>query len=255
MTPVGTTKRHEGTQETLDVYIPTRAGRLAASVHLPALIPAPVVICCHGLMSSKSSTKFVAVGEEFSRAGLGIVRFDFSGCGQSAAVLGKDLISSRLLDLEAVIAYVGNQSWAAGPAGLLGSSLGGFVALRAAVSSARLIGPVVCWATPFDLKRLRLATERLDLAGPAFVDAVGAGGLENLGDLPPLQRVLLIQGEDDESVPWTESVEIYRRLGEPKQLVLIRTGDHRFLDPQCRNLLFRLSLNWFLVHLGGSPLL
>ena len=42
---------------------------LSAAVHLPKKTPAPVIVCCHGLLSLKESPKFVAIGEEMSRAG------------------------------------------------------------------------------------------------------------------------------------------------------------------------------------------
>jgi len=53
------------------------------------------VICCHGLLSSKDSTKFAAIAEDLCLAGFAVVRFDFSGVGNASA-LEDSLIGSRL---------------------------------------------------------------------------------------------------------------------------------------------------------------
>lgn len=76
--------------------IPSSDGPVPTVVHLPLQTPAPVVVCCHGLLSYKGSTKFVAIGEQFSQAGLAVVRFDFAGCGESRVVQRESLLASRL---------------------------------------------------------------------------------------------------------------------------------------------------------------
>ncbi len=224
------------------------SGALAAAVHLPDRIPAPVVVCCHGLFSSKDSAKFIGIGNAFADAGLAVVRFDFSGCGESTASLEKDLLSSRIRDLDSVLEYVRHQTWFKGELGLLGSSLGGYLALLAAASGKIGVKAVVSWAAPFDIEKIDKAMEQSEALRALFPPGFSAGSPKNLRRLPPVPRVLVIHGQKDETVPWEEALDIYRQVGDPKRLLLMETGDHRLLDPHCRELAVSTSLSWFLEH-------
>jgi uncharacterized protein len=225
--------------------IPSPDGPVPAAIHLPECTPAPVVVCSHGLLSYKDSPKFVAIGDQFSRAGMAVVRFDFTGCGESQAVQRESLLFSRLRDLRVVLDHVQKQPWADGRIGLLGSSLGGYLSLLTAASDPTGIKAVVCWATPFDLSRIKLGLEESDELKSLFPPGFPLGEPENLGALPPLPGVLIIHGQEDETVPWAEAVASYRQVGEPKRLLLMKTADHRLLDPHWREMAMKASLEWF----------
>jgi len=225
--------------------IPTPDGPVPAVVHLPNRTPAPVVVCCHGLLSYKDSSKFVTIGEKYCSAGMVVVRFDFSGCGESKTVQRESVLFSRLRDLHSVLDYVQRQLWANGTTGLLGSSLGGYLSLLTAASNQHRIQAVVCWATPFDLSGIKLALSESDELKQFFPPGFQLGGPENLRDLPPIPRVLVIHGQQDETVPWHDAVAIYRQVAEPKELCLMQTADHRLLDPHWRKMAMNLSLEWF----------
>ena len=94
---------------------------LSAVAHLPDKVPAPVIVCSHGLLSAKESPKFVAIGEEMPKAGFCVLRFDFSGCGDSPPRLAMSLVEARRHDLEAAIDFALKQPWSDGRIGLLGS--------------------------------------------------------------------------------------------------------------------------------------
>jgi len=227
------------------VSIPTPAGLVPAVVHLPKQTPAPVIVCCHGQLSYKDSSKFVAIGEQLGNAGLAVVRFDFSGCGESQTAQSESLLSSRMRDLRSVLDYLQRQSWANGITGLLGSSLGGYLSLLAAASDQYHIQAVVCWATPFDLSRIKSALLESEELKQIFPPGFQLGNPENLRNLPPVPRVLIIHGQQDETVSWDEAVMIYRQVGEPKRLLLMETADHRLLDPHWRDMAMKVSLQWF----------
>jgi len=229
----------------------TRPGcRLAAVVHLPAKAPTGVVVCCHGLVSSKESAKFIALGEDLSRAGLTAVRFDFSGCGESEFPPEKSLLEARMLDLAAVLQFVRRQTWSNGPISLLGSSLGGFLSLLTAAGEGEGIRSVVCWATPFSLARIRKAIEDAGPADNPLGPEMELGSPDNLDSLPPIPRVLILHGQEDELVPWMQAVSIYRKVGEPGKLMLMRTADHQIIDPSWRQMAMKLSVNWLLEQMG-----
>lgn len=220
---------------------------LAAAIHLPAKPPLGVVVCCHGLLSSKESAKFIALGQELSGAGLAAVRFDFSGCGESDPPPEKSLLEARMHDLAAVLEFVRRQAWQTGPVSLLGSSLGGFLSLlTAAAEGEGSIRAVVCWATPCDLTRIGKAVAD---AGPdenPLGPGMELGSPNSLDALPPVPRVLILHGQEDELVPWMQAVSIYRKVGEPKKLSLMRTADHQVTDPFWRRMAMRASADWLL---------
>jgi alpha-beta hydrolase superfamily lysophospholipase len=236
------------------VSVTTPDGPVPAVVHLPERTPAPVVVCCHGLLIYKDSSKFVAIGERFSSAGLAVVRFDFSGCGESQTIRRESLLFSRMRDLRFVLDYVQHEGWGNGTTGLLGSSLGGYLSLLAAASNPHRVQAVVCWATPFDLSRIKLALSESEELKQVFPPGFLLGSPENLNELHPVPRVLIIHGQQDETVSWHEAVAIYRRVDEPKRVLLMKTADHRLLDPHWREMAMKLSLEWFQEHgLRGSP--
>jgi len=227
------------------IDVETAAGPLAAWLHLPPRTPAPVIVCCHGMLSSKDSPKFALLAEELSRAGAAVLRFDFSGCGESRAALGEDLLSTRLRDLHAVLDYAQNQPWSNGGIGLLGSSLGGYLALLAMAFGRRSLAAAVCWATPFDLGKIKQAMADSAELKQFFPPDFRLGSPENLQDLSSVRGVLVVHGQQDEVVLWQDALNIHERLGEPKRLLLVQQAEHRFLDPACRMLALTASLEWF----------
>ncbi len=236
------------------IAIPVTGGSLAALVHLPTRLPAPTVICCHGLLSSKNSSKFAAIAEDLCRAGFAVVRFDFSGCGETRSVSEASLLSTRRRDLLAVMACVKEQNWNNGHLGLLGSSLGGYLALLAAAAPTTVdVRAIVCWATPFDLARIRTAIEDGGLPAEVVPASRQLGEPQDLTGLPPLTGVLVIHGEQDATVDWCAAIEICRRMADPKQLLLFEKADHRFIDPSCRRMAIQASTDWFRKHLADAP--
>ncbi|HJR02307.1 MAG TPA: alpha/beta fold hydrolase, partial [Methylomirabilota bacterium] len=128
---------------------------MAAVLHLPDELPAPCVIACHGMGASKDSDKYLLLGRELPPAGLALVRFDFRGSGESGGLPREATIESRIADLDAVLAHLATRPELDGRFGLLGSSLGGYVALWAAsraAAGAQL--PVVTWNAPAALREL-----------------------------------------------------------------------------------------------------
>jgi len=221
------------------------SGHLAAILHLPARTPCGAVICCHGMLSSKESRKFAAVADALSAAGLAAVRFDFSGCGESSPPAGSALIGSRLQDLNAVIDHIAGEPWLQGGIGLMGSSLGGYLSLLAAGERPE-IRATVCWATPFHLRRIQAAFGHSEELRQKFPPGFEAGKPLDLSELGNPKRVLVIHGQKDETVPWTDAESIYLRLGEPRRLMLFEPADHRFLDEPCRELAIRATVDWLI---------
>ncbi len=217
-------------------------GTVAFVLHLPpGHGPFPLVVACHGLTASKDSDKYLLLADELPRAGLALVRFDFRGCGESSGVEEQTTVGTRIADAEAVIARLGAHRALDGRLGLLGSSLGGFVALHVVARRADA-PPIVTWNAPADLEALPDTGPRPGLGAPFFAE-IGAGRYRSA---PGVKNHLIVQGAADDVVPPSHGNALHRRAVPPSELVVIAGADHRLTDMVHRRDAVVRSLEWFL---------
>ena len=217
---------------------------ISAVLHLPANANPSCIIASHGLLSSKDSDKFVALGERFSREGMALLRFDFRGCGESEGTLEQSTVTARISDLDSAIQFVWSHPDLKNRIGLLGSSLGGYVSLIKA-ATAKEVSAVVTWAAPFHLDGIdsKKDAEGMPSLGKAFMKDRKKHRLLPL--LPRVSNCLVIHGEADELVPVDQAWEIFHHLGPNKEIHIIEGGDHRLTDPGHRQRATDLSVAWF----------
>lgn len=223
--------------------IPVDGYKLALVLHLPERTPAPCVVTCHGLGASKDSEKYLLLGREVSKEGLGLARFDFRGSGESDGAYAETTVGSRIRDLEGVLEFLRDHPALNGRFGLLGSSMGGYVALFAAAHH-RLSLPVVTWNAPATLRWLdpKQSHDLLGL-GPAFFEELRAG---HYIDAPSgVGYCLTIQADQDEVVPPSHGQLLYDRAADPRKLVMLSGADHRLSDMRHRVEALTQSLHWF----------
>ena len=102
---------------------------LKAVLQAPANRSWPLVILCHGLLSHKDGSKYRSLAQVFAEEGIATLRFDFRGCGQSEGRLEESTVSGRWRDLQSVLARSEKLNGFDGHLGILGSSMGGYLAL------------------------------------------------------------------------------------------------------------------------------
>ena len=219
-------------------------GELAVVLHAPdPSSPVPYVVACHGLSATKDSDKYLRLADALPAAGLALVRFDFRGCGESSGVEEDTTIASRIEDVEAVLAALGDHPRLAPRLGLLGSSLGGFVALHVASRRAGL--PVVTWNAPASLTEL--ANDDLEegraLGLPFALEyATGRYALAPRG----IAQHLIVHGDADDVVSLDHAAALHEAAAEPCELIVVAGGDHRLTDPAHRAQAIAASRAWFL---------
>lgn len=226
-------------------------GRLALVLHLPpGQGRGPCVVACHGLGASKDSDKYRQLGVEFSAAGLALARFDFRGCGQSTGTEPASTVGTRLEDARTVLKYLALHRRLDRRIGLLGSSLGGYVALHLAAELDDR-PPVVTWNAPSNLEDLMESVDRdTPGLGIAFVLELAT---HRYAQAPTgIVRLLVIQAEADDLVPVEHATALFARAAEPCDLVIIPGADHRLTEPVHRNEAVARSLAWFLRFLGRA---
>jgi pimeloyl-ACP methyl ester carboxylesterase len=213
----------------------------------------PGLVWLGGFKSDMGGTKAVALDSWAEAQGRGCLRFDYSGHGGSFA----DGTISRWL-AESVGVFM---AFCEGPQVLVGSSMGGWIALllarelrRAPSPKASLAGMVLVapapdftealmWKRfPDEIKReieTRGAWERpSQYSNEPYLITKGLiedgrrhlllGGLIETGC-----PVRILQGVQDPDVPWSHAVELVSRLSQDDVVLsLIKDGDHRLSRPE-----------------------
>jgi len=230
--------------KTEKVSFQSEAYNISGVLHLPMRKNPPGVIASHGLLSSKESEKYVALGERISTEGMAMLRFDFRGIGESEGSEADNTVSKKIADLTAAVDFMRNYPGLGEGIGLFGSSLGGFVSLIKA-SVDKQVKATVVWATPHHLDDLKTKErkESTPLPPEAFFEDLPRHRL-----LPLLSKVshcVVIHGEKDELVPVEQAWEIFYHLAEPKRIHVIEEANHRLTDPAHRQRAIELSVGWF----------
>lgn len=213
------------------------------------------VVFLGGFRSDMQGTKAVALHEWAQRAGRPFLRMDYSGHGQSSGLFEQGSIGDWCQDAASVIAALTK-----GPQLLVGSSMGGWIALLLARQMPeKLAGLVGIAAAPdftengfwagFDLdQRDRLMREgRLELPsdyddGPYVItrrlieDGRHCLLFNQALSLP--MPVRLLQGTADADVPVDWALRLLDHgQGPDIRLVLVKDADHRFSTPACLDLM------------------
>ncbi|HEY8334249.1 MAG TPA: alpha/beta hydrolase [Tardiphaga sp.] len=215
---------------------------------------APGILWCGGFLSDMGGTKAVALAEWGERHGREVVRFDYSGHGESGGRFEDGTISRWAEEALAVL-----ENCTTGPQIVVGSSMGGWIALLMARAlalrgmSARLGGLVLIapapdfteelmWkAMPEDVRATILTAGkwlRPSDYGPAQPITRGLieDGRNNLVLGAPFAvgcRVRILQGVADPDVPWRHALRLVTCLAEDDVvLTLIKDGDHRLSRPE-----------------------
>jgi len=219
-------------------------GSVALVLHLPdGTDRVPCVLCCHGLGASKDSDKYLLLADEMTAAGFAVARFDFRGCGASSGREDETTIATRLEDATASLDWLAGHARLDSRRAVLGSSLGGYVALHLA-SERTDIAAVVTWNAPADLSELaaRNLHDRPGI-GASFVAEYRNG---RYAAAPSgVARHLVIHGDADDVVPLAHAGALHGRGAAPQELIVIAGGDHRLTDLGHRREAVAHSLAWF----------
>jgi len=228
------------------------ARRIAVRARLGA---SPGLIWLGGFNSDMTGTKAVALDAWAAERGRACVRFDYSGHGESGGAFIDGTIGRWLEESVAVF-----ERFCRGPQVVIGSSMGGWMALllareiaRRQLGQASLAGLVLIAPAP-DF------TEQLMWNGfpPEVREEIRTRGVwmrpSQYGDPYPITRALIeegrnhlllgsaidvgcpvriLQGAQDPDVPWQHAFALAHRLpSEDVVLTMIQDGDHRLSRPQ-----------------------
>jgi pimeloyl-ACP methyl ester carboxylesterase len=231
------------------------AGRRLAVRADPGATPGVFWLC--GFKSDMGGTKASALAAWARAAGRACVRFDYSGHGQSGGEFAAGTIGRWLEDSLAVF-----DAFCHGPQVLVGSSMGGWLALlllralrrrppaaRAAVAGVVLIAPAVDFTEVLMWQRFPPEVQQIITSDGAFEQPSAYSdqpyritrqlieeGRQHLllgGMIETGCPVRILQGVADPDVPWDHAIELVSHLAQDDVvLTLIKDGDHRLSRPE-----------------------
>lgn len=211
----------------------------------------PGVVFIHGFHSDMGGGKALALEAHCRATGRAFLRFDLFGHGESSGAVEDGTIGRWADDAEAAIGQLTE-----GPQIVVGSSLGGWIALLAALRlRPRIAGLVGIAAAPdftedlmwaefsAEQRRSLLETGELVLENcyePENPWTVRRALIEDgrnhllLRDTINLHcPVRLIQGQQDADVPWRTALRIADSLAsDDVEITLVKDGDHRLSRDQ-----------------------
>lgn len=221
---------------------------------------APGVVWLGGYRSDMLGTKAVVLDEWAEKTGHGALRLDYSGHGESGGDFNDGTISRWLAQSLAVY-----HAYTEGPQILVGSSMGGWIALRMAQELKKqgqspagivLIAPAPDFTSELVEPSLTDAQKR-DLVKKGYFEipsdyspnpyvytrALIEDGQQNLvlkGIIETGCPVHILQGMQDADVPYRHALKLVEHLPvDDVTLTLVRDGDHRLSRRQNLDLLIR----------------
>ncbi|MCB9990246.1 MAG: alpha/beta hydrolase [Rhodospirillales bacterium] len=211
----------------------------------------PTVLFCGGFRSDMEGTKALCL-EEFCRdRGQGFVRFDYSGHGASEGAFEDGTIGSWLDDTLVVL-----ERLTQGSVLIIGSSMGGWIALQAALTLPDRVKGMIGIAAAPDFTR-EIYQDELDDAQRALLKTQGYIDVPSAYSDEPYRitkaliedgeshclldkelaldiPVKLLQGMQDSDVPWQKAYRTKNALVDEDraEVILIESGDHRLSRPE-----------------------
>jgi pimeloyl-ACP methyl ester carboxylesterase len=257
-------------EETLS-RIDVGTGEAARSIAVRARAgKSPGILWLGGFKSDMRGTKAEVLAAHAAKTGQAYVRFDYSGHGESGGPFEAGTISRWLEEALAVFERAATLSGSLGPQIVVGSSMGGWIALllaralaiRKNSGAAKLAGLVLIAPAPDFTEALMWAhmspevrreiEEKGSWLRPSQYDdgpypitrALIEDGRKHLLLDRPIEigcPVRILQGVLDPDVPWRHALKLVSCLAQDDVvLTLVKDGDHRLSRPEDIDRLLRV---------------
>jgi pimeloyl-ACP methyl ester carboxylesterase len=208
----------------------------------------PTVVFLPGFRSDMTGDKATALAAFCAERGVGMLRFDYSGHGASSGAFTGGTIGAWAADALAAI-----DALTEGSLILVGSSMGGWIALLTALARPQRVAALVGIAAAPDFTQ-RLMWESMAPSERATLEREGVLHVPSqYGDPTPITLKLireganhlllngpiaircpvrLLHGQDDPDVPWELTLLTAQQLESADvRVILVKDGDHRLSRP------------------------
>jgi len=221
--------------------------RLAARLDSPDdREPSAYALFAHCFTCNKNYKAMAQISRAMADAGIAVLRFDFTGLGESEGDFADTNFSSNVADLSAAAEFL--ESEFESPKILIGHSLGGAAVLQAAAGIPSSVA-VVTVAAPSETSHLAQhlvrANPALDARGEAEISIAGRPFTIKKQLLDDLERtrmqatirdlnraLLIIHSPQDQTVRINNAVEIFEAARHPKSFISLDGADHLLSNPR-----------------------
>ncbi|MDJ0927018.1 MAG: alpha/beta fold hydrolase [Gammaproteobacteria bacterium] len=229
-----------------NVSFPNAQGeQLAGVLETPATVePRACALFAHCFTCTKNIRAAIHISRSLVDAGFAVLRFDFTGLGESEGDFGSSGFSANVADLVAAADFL--EQHVAPPGLLIGHSLGGLAALYAAPRIESCVA-VVTLGAPARADHVQHlfagGIDEIRAQGEATVEIAGRpfrlskSFLDDLLVEPPalqdLNRALLVMHSPVDTIVGIDNAsEIFLDARHPKSFVSLDSADHLLGNPQ-----------------------
>jgi putative redox protein len=212
---------------------------LSGALETPQSAPRCYALFAHCFTCGKDVAAASRISRALTQAGIAVLRFDFTGLGNSDGDFANTNFSSNLQDLLAAVAFLREHYQA--PELLIGHSLGGaaVLAMAGSVEEARAVVTIgaphradhVMQNFAASLDEIKASGEaKVTLAGrqfritKQFIDDIEQYDRSGLGKLR--KALLVMHAPLDKTVSIEEAEKIYREAKHPKSFISLDNADH-----------------------------
>lgn len=241
---------------------------LGARLDLPQNgTPRAYALFAHCFTCTKNLRAVGNIAGALTDRGIAVLRFDFTGLGESEGDFADTNFTTNVADLVAAAEYLGAEYES--PQLLIGHSLGGAAVLQAAggIPSVRAVATIGAPSDPGHvLNMLEGRREEIERDGEAevmlagrpftirkqFLDDLESGGMD--GRIRDLKRALLVcHGPFDNTVGIDNAQHIFVTAKHPKSFVSLDRADHLMSNEEDSRYAGRIIAEWAGRYLAEPP--
>lgn len=218
----------------------------------------PFVIMCHGFTGSRTESMFlfVRLSRFLEKKGIGSIRFDFYGSGESDGTFDKMTFSGECKDLTSVFSFIKKENFHCnGDLFLLGLSMGGAVVSVTAPKLSNSKG-IILLNPASNMSEIaeerKISAKKVKKGWDWFGLKLGHEFVKDLKTKNILEEskgyngsVLLVVSTEDKSVPPEWSLK-YRDVYKNIDVIKLKDADHTFMNLKHRESLEKIISSWIL---------